>query len=125
MAIFKVPRITTVQRVGITLEPSEIVYDTNQNKFYGGDGTTVGGKELGSGGLTQSETFVLTSVEIASKQITLANEPLFPFTVSLLPVGGIHQINGIDFQVTGAVVSWSGLGLDNFLEVGDTLIVQY
>lgn len=125
MAIFKVPRITTIQRNGITLEASEIVYDTDANKFYGGDGATSGGVELGSGGLANSETFILTSVEIASKQITLSKEPLFPQTVTLLPVGGIHQINGIDFQVVGAVVSWDGLGLDNFLEIGDTLIVQF
>jgi len=48
MASIKLPRITTAQRTGITLLLGEIVYDTDLDKFFGGDGSTVGGFEIGS-----------------------------------------------------------------------------
>lgn len=43
MAIWKVPRLTTAQRLGITPAASEIFYDTTLSRFFGGDGVTVGG----------------------------------------------------------------------------------
>jgi hypothetical protein len=46
MAIFRVPRITTTQRSILLLEEGEIVFDTDLKKFFGGDGITLGGKEL-------------------------------------------------------------------------------
>ena len=46
MAVFKVPRITTSLRQALLLEEAELVYDTNLKKFFGGDGVTLGGKEL-------------------------------------------------------------------------------
>lgn len=126
MAIFKAPRITTGQRMGLTLQESEIVYDIEQKIFYGGNGTSLGGFPIGSGVGATTETFVLTQTDLDNKYITLDNSPIFPSSVTLLPSGGIPQINGIDFEVTGNQVSWNGKGLDgNFLEINDVLIIQY
>lgn len=126
MAIFKAPRITTAQRMGLTLEESEIVYDTQQKIFYGGNGLTLGGFPIGSGVGANVETFVLSGTDLSNKFITLLSEPLFPNSVTLVPYGGIPQRNGIDFEVIGDQVSWDGKGLDgNFLEVNDILIIQY
>ena len=125
MAIFKVPRITTAQRLTLTLESSELVFDTDEALFYGGDGTTVGGFLVGAGGSQYKDTFTLTLTDITNKYVMLTEVPNFPATVQLLPDGGIPQRNGIDFSVAGQQVSWDGLGLDNFLEVGDTFTVQY
>lgn len=126
MAIFKAPRTTTVQRMGLILEESEIVFDVNQKLFYGGNGLTPGGFPVGSGVGANVETFILTSSDLSNKYITLLNEPLFPSSVTLVPDGGIPQRNGIDFEIIGDQVSWDGKGLDgNFLEVNDVLIIQY
>lgn len=48
MAIFKVPRLTSIQRATLTPEASEILFDTTNNNFYGGDGVTLGGVVLGT-----------------------------------------------------------------------------
>lgn len=126
MAIFKVPRITTAQRLQLTLELSEILFDTGTNKFYGGDGVTMGGVQLGAGGFANKETVTLTQDHIENKQIQLNNFPNSLETVTLIPVGGIPQRTNIDFTLTeGNKISWDGLGLDNFLEVGDVLVITY
>lgn len=46
MGKFLPPRITTADRVGLTLDVSEIVYDTDTESLWQGDGSTVGGVEL-------------------------------------------------------------------------------
>lgn len=126
MAIFKAPRITTGQRMGILLEESEIVFDTDIKNFYGGDGLQVGGFPIGSGASSSStQTVVLTQANIDNKYITLNSSPMLPNNVSVEPVGGILQVNGIDFEVTGNILSWDGLGLDNFLELNEVLIIRY
>jgi hypothetical protein len=126
MAIFKVPRITTGQRMGLTLEESEIVYDINHKIFYGGNGASVGGVAIGSGVGNTREIFTLNQTNLDNKYVTLSSSPLFPDTVTLTPSGGIPQINGVDFEVIGDQLSWDGLGLDNnFLELNDLLIIQH
>jgi hypothetical protein len=127
MAIFKAPKITTIQRTTLLLGVSELVYDVDQNIFYGGDGVTVGGLPIGSnvGTSIQPQRIELTQQDIDNKYVTLNIAPLYPNTVSLTCENGIPQINGVDFIVTGNILSWDGLGLDNFLDNTDVLIVQY
>ena len=67
MAIFKVPRITTGQRMGLTLEESEIVYDINHKIFYGGNGISAGGVAIGSGVGNTRETFILNQTNLDDK----------------------------------------------------------
>ena len=127
MAIFKTPKITTLQRLDLVLDTSELVYDTDQRIFYGGDGLTPGGFPIGSnvGSSIVPERIPLTQQDIDNKFVTLSITPSFPDTVRLICEGGIEQVNGIDFQVIGNVLSWDGLGLDNFLDDTDVLIIQY
>lgn len=124
MAIFKVPRITTLERTALILTEAEIVYDTDLKVYFGGDGLILGGFPIG-GAAQNTESFTLDSADILAKQIQLASTPMFPSLVTLLPDGGIYQRYGIDFTVIGDMVNWDGLGLDNFLEVGDTIVVSY
>lgn len=125
MAKFKAPRITTSQREGITLEVSELVCDTDENRFYAGDGVTLGGYPIGHGVSGNVEVRVLTQEEIDEKRIILSAIPSNPMSVILTPEGGPAQRNTIDFDVVGSMVSWDNLGLDTFLEVNEVLLVQY
>jgi hypothetical protein len=123
MAIFKAPRITTSQRLQLTFGESELIYDVDAKKFFGGDGSSVGGFPLGEGSGVFTEIITLTQNDIDNKFITLSNLPLA--NITLTPSGGPQQIFGIDFDVVGLIVSWDNLGLDGFLEVNDVLVIQY
>lgn len=127
MAIFKAPKITTQQRLGLVLDTSELVYDTDQKIFYGGDGVINGGFPIGSNVQSSStpERIPLTQGDIDNKFVILSSTPQFPQSVRLNCEGGIEQANGIDFEIIGNKLSWEGLGLDNFLDNTDVLIVQY
>jgi hypothetical protein len=125
MAIFKAPKVTTIQRSVLTLEVSELVYDIDQKAFYGGDGVTQGGFLIGETSGFVVETIDLTQDNINNKFVTLTRTPLVPDAVILHIDGGIPQINGVDFIVQSNKISWSGLGLDGFLEETDVLIIQY
>lgn len=125
MAVFKAPRLTEVQRMGLVLESSEVVFDTTLKSFFGGDGITPGGFPIGKGIGTNVDNVTLTQQNLDDKKVLLSSSPAVPNAVTLLPIGGIPQVNGIDFEVVGNELSWDGLGLDNFLELGEQLIIQY
>lgn len=125
MAVFKAPRINSTQRASLVLEPSEIVYDTDLNLFYGGNGQDIGGFPIGAGSGSITEVITLDQNDLINKYVTLNSSPYFSNKVSVTPSGGIPQINGVDFEVVGNELSWNGLGLDNFLELGEQLIIQY
>jgi len=126
MAIFKVPKITTEQRASLVLGLSEVVMDVNQNVFYGGDGVTLGGFPLGAGATLTVETITITQQMIQEKKLTLQRPPLYPSKVQLDFVGGIPQLNGIDYEIiSGNVLSWDSKGLDNFIEENDVVIISY
>lgn len=125
MAVFKAPRLNEVQRMGLVLEASEVVYDTTVKSFFGGDGLTLGGFPIGKGIGTNVDNVTLSQQNLDEKKVSLSSVPAVPGAVTLLPIGGIPQVNGIDFEVVGNELSWNGLGLDNFLELGEQLIIQY
>lgn len=102
----------------------------SNDKAYTYDGDTNAWVELA--GITQQETDVveeitLTSTNITQKKVTLTYTPLNASYVRLDIIGGCAQDNGIDFSVnpTTKEVSWSGLGLDGILEIGDVLRITY
>jgi hypothetical protein len=125
MAIFKAPKITSVQRNSLVLEGSEVVYDVDQKAFYGGDGTTSGGFPIGANAGSIYQRIELTQEDINNKFVTLASTPLISSAVIVTPEGGIAQAYGIDFIVVGSQLRWNNLGLDNFLDESDVLLVQY
>ena len=125
MAIFKVPRINTMQREGIVLQIGEIVYDTDQDIFYGGDDQTFGGFAIGQNAGDNLERIELEPQDIFNKFVALKSTPLIPEHVLLTPEGGISQVNGVDFRVVGNAIYWDGMGLDGFLDETDVLVIQY
>jgi hypothetical protein len=127
MAILKVPRLDTLTRVNLTLEASEIVYDTDVEAFFGGNGTSVGGIELGSqGGIRfYREEVNLSDDQILSGTIVLQRTPDAPSSVRLVPKHGIEQDYNSDFTVNGNEVVFKDLGLDGFLEVNETIYIYY
>lgn len=125
MAIFKVPRITTLQRVELLLEVGEVVYDVDENTFYGGNGISLGGFLIGSNAGSIVERIELTQEDIDNKYVTLSQTPLVNNSVLLTLEGGIPQTYNIDYVIVGVQLRWDGLGLDNFLDTTDVLIVQY
>lgn len=72
-----------------------------------------------------TENIVISQNDIDNKMVTLANTPVVPSSVTLMFLDGIHQINGIDYSVSGDELSWDSLGLDGFIELGDTIVIQY
>ena len=125
MAVFKVPRITTLQRTNLLLQVGEVVHDTDQNVLYGGDDITYGGFPIGSNAGSIVQVIPLTQTDIDNKYVTVTIAPLNFSTVTVTPHGGPMQIYGIDFIGMGNQLKWEGLGLDNFLDITDVLIIQY
>lgn len=70
-------------------------------------------------------TVIVTQQNLDDKSLTLPHTPISPESVSITFVNGTSQVNGIDYTVSGNVVSWDGMGLDNFIELNDVLIVQH
>lgn len=73
----------------------------------------------------QSDYITLSEQNILSKSVELESIPPYPDNVVLTPFGGIAQFANIDFIVEGKILRWNGLGLDNFLEAGEKILVQY
>lgn len=67
----------------------------------------------------------MTSTEIGAKQLTLSHTPKTSGSVFVDAIGGGPQQKNIDFIISGAVVSWSGYGLETVLGVGDFLRITY
>ena len=67
----------------------------------------------------------LDSDQITSRSITLEHTPASAVDVTLDLVGGGAQVLGEDFTVTGDVISWDGLPLQDILSIGDKLRVSY
>lgn len=73
----------------------------------------------------RSYALTITLQNINDKFVVLPYTPVLPDEVLLDIKNGIKQINGIDFEVSGNILSWDGMGLDNFLEINDVLLVQH
>ena len=128
MAILKVPKITTAQRLGLTLQEAEVVYDTELKIYFGGDNITVGGFPIGNGSQAVSfvETITIDQTNIDEKRIVLQNETTNQQKTKFSFINGTIQILGIDYEYTDEfTISWDGLGLDNFIEVSDIVLIEY
>lgn len=124
MAVLKVPRIRKQDREAIVLQASEIVFDLDEERYWGGNGATLGGIPLSESVTSHTEYIKLTNFHIENKRVQLPEIPLNN-NIILTPSGGIPQIMGVDFILNSNLIIWEGLGLDGFLEVDDYLIIQY
>jgi len=75
MAVWKIPRITTAQRAALVPEASELIYDTEQQAFFGGDGMTAGGLSLGSSSIITLEAGAFLN---AGAPVKVINNKLYP-----------------------------------------------
>jgi hypothetical protein len=126
MAIFKAPRITTLQRLSLVLQASEIVYDLDTKSFWGGNGDTLGGFPIGVGSAEGSfEYITLTEENIQSKSVQLSRAPTSQNHIVVEIIGGITQLYDVDYITTLDVMSWDSLGLDGYLVEGDIILVSF
>jgi hypothetical protein len=125
MAIFRVPRITTAQRERLVLLASEVVFDLDLKKYFGGDSSTLGGFLIGSNLGFRFERIEITEEHVQNKQVILEGTPFNPTAVSLTFEKGLPQVYGIDFTIQGRILSWNEKGLDGFIDDTDVLLVQY
>jgi len=80
----------------------------------------------GGSGFSQTiETRTISAPEDVAKQLTLIAMPATPAEVVLEIGGAPSQIYMDDYSVTGAILSWSGLGLDGILATGDRVRIIY
>jgi hypothetical protein len=71
------------------------------------------------------EIFNLTEEDIETKKVHLSGIPQNSLNVELTPYGGLSQRNGVDYTVSGNMITWDGLGLDSFLDITDTIVIRY
>lgn len=95
-----------------------------------GIGSTIRNLEQSGGGSTEStETFTLSSTDIANGYVVLGFVPLVAGNVKLFVKNGLNQVNGTDFSITadnaGKRLSWVGLGMAPILSAGNVLVVSY
>jgi hypothetical protein len=58
-------------------------------------------------------------------EVTLSQIPENDAYVIMTVYGGVTQDEGVDFNVTGTILSWNGTSIDGVLEVGDKLQIAY
>jgi hypothetical protein len=80
---------------------------------------------LASGSSPIVELRVITAGEETAKQLTLISTPASAPATIMEIAGAPSQFYGDDYNVSGAVLSWSGLGLDGILAAGDKLTISY
>lgn len=78
------PGITTAQRLTVTLEEREFVFDTDLNRFYVGDGSTVGGLRVANyAELTAADSAMDARVDALE---TLTDNLSAPISAAMAPV---------------------------------------
>lgn len=71
------------------------------------------------------DEFVVTAEHLLLKKFLLSQTPAFPSTVRLVPVGGIEQLNGVQYRVNGQHILWDSMGLDGNITLGQRFYVFY
>ena len=55
----------------------------------------------------------------------LPTRAFYPEQVTLDVIGGMYQVNGVDFTVSNKTVFWRGTDLELLLEVGDYIRISF
>ena len=108
MAIFIPPPITTADRILLVLEDGEVVYDSDLQKLYLGDGATAGGIQVGTGGGGAS----WTDVTVTDATFTAADDTRY-----YLPAGVLTANRTVDM---GSITTRC-----QFIIEEDTYILSY
>lgn len=75
---------------------------------------------------TQNVNYVeITALMITNKELTLPNMPAVATNTMVDIIGGSTQHYGVDFTVSGSVLTWNGLGLEIDLIEGSFLRINY
>jgi hypothetical protein len=90
-----------------------------------GESLDFGVSSLVKNNLVKQEARTLTLSEYDGKQLTLAAAPLVASKTRMVIIGGPEQKYSIDFLVSGTTLTWSSLGIDGIIEIGDTLLITY
>ena len=67
----------------------------------------------------------ISAVEHSNKEFILPSIPYDPLKVMVDIINGPSQQIGLDFQISGNILSWSGMGLDGILETNDVIRLFY
>lgn len=80
----------------------------------------------GGGGADLGVEFrTITALENTNKELTLAETPGASNKVVVFIVEGSTQYFGVDYTVTGDILSWDTLGMDGIVEEGTRLVLIY
>lgn len=71
------------------------------------------------------EPHTITLAESNAKEIQLLITPSKPLEVMVDVVGGSPQRSGVDFVVTGDILSWNGYGMETIIGTDDNIRVTY
>ena len=138
---------------GVSLSDGARYASSEDFKIYQSDGTDVAGLAVVDGGIflnkgdgniyiydatagafrrngadvTVTERHTLNAAEVSAKSFSLSHPVATGREAQvMLSIGGVAQLAGTDFSVSGSTVSWNGLGLDNIgLVEGDVFVVHY
>lgn len=111
MGYLKIPYLTTAERMGYTPEAHELLYDTDLDTIWYGDGVTVGGIELLSSaytGFVQSVTGLDTDntdpqnpiVQIAVDGVTITGDGTSGSPLVATATGGGYTIVSVNFAAS-------------------------
>lgn len=67
----------------------------------------------------------LTPLDISAKSLTLPNAPLATNTALIVPANGIPQLQGVDFSISGDILSWNGMPYEDVAQAGDQIKIIY
>lgn len=70
-------------------------------------------------------SYEVTSTDISYGFMNLTGIPNSPSTVRVDVSGGCAQQNGVDFTVSGTILSWAGLGMATVISAGDIIIISF
>ena len=103
MGKFLAPRITTSDRSSLTPDAAEILYDTDLEQYFGGDGSTLGGIPLGG-----SAAWI--DVTVTNANFTAANNTRY-----YIPDGVLTANRTVDMSAITTKVMFVNAEPDYFL----------
>ena len=71
------------------------------------------------------EPHTVDNSEYIAKEITMLHSPTKPEEVIVDIPTGTSQVYGIDFTVTGNILSWDGFGMETIIDENDRIRITY